>query len=95
MAESSSDARHTWLEDWVCLKLGIKAEKFRKLISNPDDSAAVSSFLDSAEVMSVYFSMTPNGKDLAASQQLPTKLKKAIYRLAVEKYNKQVDHQGL
>lgn len=27
--------------------------------------------------------------------EIRSKLKKAIYRLAVEKYNKQVDHQGL
>ena len=75
------DPRHVWLEDWLGLKLGVKADRFRKLLASPDEVAAINSFLDMPDCMCVFFSM--KDKDLVASQQLPAKLKKVVYFVKV------------
>lgn len=45
MAADAADARLTWLEDWLVLKLGIKGEKFRRLVAS-EEGGRVSGFLD-------------------------------------------------
>ena len=81
----SIDARHAWIEDWVGLKLGVKSDKYRKLYADPEGIQPVSAFLESPEVMSVFLALSPSGKELVASQQLPPKLKKAVYFVKLER----------
>jgi len=43
-----ADERVAWLEDWVVLKLGVRAEKVRKLLAGPDREI-ISNFLEKPE----------------------------------------------
>ena len=76
-ADAPSDPRHAWLQEWVSLKLGVRADRYQKLLASPDEAAAITTFFESAECMCVFFAL--KDKDLLASLTPPAKFKKAAY----------------
>ena len=72
-----SDPRHAWLEDWVSLKLGVKADRYRKLLASPDEAAAITTFFESRDCMCVFFAV--KNKGLKASLEPPSSCAKAAY----------------
>ena len=74
---AQSDPRHGWLQEWVSLKLGVRADWYQKLLASPDEAAAVTTFFESADCMCVFFAL--KDKDLLVSLTPPAKCKKAAY----------------
>ena len=76
-ADAPSDPRHAWLQEWVSLKLGVRVDRYQKLLATPDEAAAVTSFLESADCMCIFFAL--KDKDLLASLTPPANCKKAVF----------------
>jgi len=77
MAADASDPCQAWLQEWISLKLGVRADRYQKLLASPDEAAAVTTFFESADCMCVFFAL--KDKDLLASLTPPANCKKAAY----------------
>ena len=78
-ADAPSDPRHAWLQEWVSLKLGVRVDRYQKLLATPDEAAAVTSFIESADCMCIFFAL--KDRDLLTRTPLVTDLEFLKYSL--------------
>eukprot|EP00965_Chrysotila_dentata_P077425 2555687-Pleurochrysis_carterae.AAC.1 len=89
-----TDPRVIWLEDWVVLKLAVKPERVRRLLSDePHNLKKVVNFLENPECMRVFFIVDEN-HELTVTDLKPASFNgKAVYFLKVE--HVQLDEAGM
>ncbi|KAL1498812.1 hypothetical protein AB1Y20_014117 [Prymnesium parvum] len=78
--EPLPDPCYSWLEGWVVIKLGVKPEKFRKLVSNDEASRPIQNFIENPECTRLLVSLRDKAELVCAElPHAPIKAKTACF----------------
>lgn len=83
-ADAPSNDCVGWLEGWVTLKLGTKADKFRRLLANEDAARPIHNFLENPECLRLV--VVNRDKDVSCADLPPSVLKhKAVCFIKIDR----------